>query len=558
MMKIVAMTILAAGLLLADTAIQPACAADRRQSTEQRLQEMLQRFPDADLDKDGTLTVDEARAYLRKRKSEESGEASAANRPAAATDAPATAANAAAVAGPVEIQIKSAKPVPINPKIYGINCAEMFIFDLVQKPEYLAALGELHLNTFSYAAGSAYFHHPTGSGGFNMRQDEVAQSRHGTEHRANKEGSPDFYQQYVAMLKAMGGHPVLNANIFTGSVEELDLYLSKMTDAHVPIEAVVLGMEVQLGPFSFKDSTAYITAIKPYIAFLQSKYPGVRIVGWSTPVGRRAAVPDSFRQWNKDVAKVPGIDGFAQYGWTEFGGAALRSRGGSAAASTPEQHLKDHDAFVEEFPKRQIDVYAADWGEDKKMFMLQWGTHAERNTAVEGLHMVNFYFFMTQYNATHDNYFEVATWSVPLMQDLTSGQRKNSGGGMLYKENIALWTPYLYAKPLRYFYSGDKTLLNASVTGVGKNGTMEVVKVLAAAGPDGKKYLCVLNRGPAVALGGITVDGKAIPPAANVFVESVSGDTLSATGGTLKTFAGKRTMGSVSIEPYSVTTLIIP
>ena len=60
---------------------------------------------------------------------------------------------------------------------------------------------------------------------------------------------------------------------------------------------------------------------------------------------------------------------------------------------------------------------------------------------------------------------------------------------------------------------------------------MEVVKVLAGAGPDGKKYLCILNRGPAVALGGITVDGKTIPAGASVHVESVSGDTLSATGG---------------------------
>ena len=117
---------------------------------------------------------------------------------------------------------------------------------------------------------------------------------------------------------------------------------------------------------------------------------------------------------------------------------------------------------------------------------------------------------------------------------------------------------YLYAKPLRYFYSGDKMLLNTSVTGIEKNGTMEVVKVLAGAGPEGKTYLCVLNRGPAVALGGITADGKTIPSAANVYVESVSGDTLSATGGTLKTSAGNRTMGSMSIEPYSVTTLIIP
>jgi len=87
---------------------------------------------------------------------------------------------------------------------------------------------------------------------------------------------------------------------------------------------------------------------------------------------------------------------------------------------------------------------------------------------------------------------------------------------------------------------------------------MEVVKVLACAGPDGKKYLCVLNRGPAVALCGITVDDKTIPPDASVHIKSVSGDSLSATGASLKTFAGNKAMGSVFIEPFSVTTLILP
>jgi len=535
----------------------PVFAAER-QFTDRQLEELLNRYPEADADKDGKLSLDEFREFRRKMRS--AGTAAASRPSTAATNETPAGATNNSLPGKLEIRIASAKPVPINPKIYGINCAEMFIFDLVQKPEYLSALGELKFNTFSYAAGSAYFHHPTGSGGFNMRQDEVAQSRHGTEHRANKEGSPDFFQQLIGFMKPMGGHPVLNANIFTGTVEELGLYLKKMTEAHIPVEAVALGMEVQLGPFGFKDSAAYIAAIKPYITFLKSKYPGVRIVGWSTPVGRRSALPDSYRQWNRDVAKVPGIDGFAQYGWTEFGAAAMRMRsgGGRAVASTPEQHLKDYDAFVENFPTQQIKVYAEDWGKDKKMFMLQWGAHAERNTVVEGLHSVNFLFFMTEYNATHDNYFEVATWSVPLMSDITSGKRKGSGGGKIYKKDIALWSPYLYAKPLRYFYGGDKNLLQTSVTGVKKDGTMELIKTLAAVGPDGTKYLCVLNRGPAVALGGIAVDGKPIPSGASVRVESVTGDTLSTTGGALKTFAGNKTIGSMSIEPYSVTTLILP
>ena len=549
-MRIVLLTlsVLALGLLfwqvpLAGVALEPA---------QEQLEKVRQRFPEADLNKDGKLTRDEMLEFRRKTRPA----AVPPSAPAAAVNAKPAQANSPSPAGKAEIRVTSAKPVPINPKVYGINCAEMFIFDLVQKPEYLAALGELQLHTFSYPGGPSYYHHPTGSGGFNIRQEEVAQSKHGTDHRANKVGAPDFFQQYAGFVKPMGGHAAFVPNIFKGTVAELDIYLTRLAEAHVPVDCVVLGMEVQLGPFSFPDSAAYILAIKPYIEFLKSKYPTVRIVAWSTPVGRRASVPGSFKQWNRDVAKVSGIDGFAQYGWTEFGGAALRGRGGEG--STPQQRLNDYDAFVESFPEKQIQVYADDWGSDKKMFLLQWGTHADRNTALEGLHMANFYFFMTQYNAQHDNYFEVATWSVPLMQDLTSGKRKNSGGGLLYKEDIALWTSYLYAKPLRHFYSGDKSLLAASVTGVAKSGTLEVVKALAAAGPDGKRYLCILNRGPAVALGGITIDDKTIAADANVYVESVSGETLLASGAALKTFAGNKALGTVSLEPFSVTTLIMP
>jgi hypothetical protein len=94
--------------------------------------------------------------------------------------------------------------------------------------------------------------------------------------------------------------------------------------------------------------------------------------------------------------------------------------------------------------------------------------------------------------------------------------------------------------------------------GIERDGTMEIVKVLAAAGPDGAKYLCILNRGPAAALSGITIDGKPVPSDASVRVESVSGETLSTAGGALRTFAGNRMLASLSIEPYSVTTLILP
>jgi hypothetical protein len=515
---------------------------------DERLEQVLRRFPAADLNHDGKLTTDEFRQFRSKT---QPGDTAAS--PKSATPPPAIRPRSV---DQLAIAITSEKPIKINPKIYGINCAEMFIFDLVQKPEYLSALGELQLNTFLFPGGSSY-HHPTGTGGFNIRQDELAQSKHGTEHRINKEGSPDFFLQYTEFMQPMHGHAVFIPNIPNGTIEELDWYLKKMTAAHVPIETVVLGMEVQLGAFRFEKAADYIAKITPYIEFLRAKYPGVRIAGWSMPVGRRATVPESFRQWNREVAQVPGLDGFAQYGWTEFGGAALRGKSGGAPKS-PEQRLAEYDAFVESFPEKEIKPYAADWGADKKMFMLQWGTHADRNTVAEGLHSVNFMFFMTQYNALHDNYFEVATWSVPLMQDLTSGKRQGSGGGMKYQQDIALWASYLYMKPLRYFYREDQRLLNASASGVERRGSMEQVKVLAGAGSDGRKYVCILNRGPALALHALTVDGKPLTGDASVHVESVSGDTLATTGGALKIFAGNKTVGALPIEPFSVMTLILP
>jgi hypothetical protein len=515
--------------------------------TDDRTQQLLKRFPDADLNRDGTLTTDEFRQYR-------GSERSAGATPVAPAATLPT--EKSAGTGRVRIQITTGNPVPINPRIYGINCAEMFIFDLVQKPEYLAALGDMQFHSFLFPGGSSY-HHPTGSGGFNMKDEEIALSKHGTEHRANKVGSPDFFQQYVGFMKPMGGHAVFIPNIPNGTVAELDWYMGKMADAHVPVDTVVLGMEVQLGAFRFETSAAYVEKIKPYVAYLREKHPEVRIVGWSTPVGRRSALPESFHGWNQEVAKVPGLDGFAQYGWTEFGGAALRQRG-SGETNSPEQRLAEYDRFVESFPEREIKPYAEDWGADKKMFLLQWGTHADRNTVLEGLHSVNFLFFMTEYNAAHANYFEAATWSVPLMSDLTSGKRRGAGDGVTYQKDIALWSSYLYVKTLRDFYSGDKSLLSTSVSGVPKDGAMEVVKVLAAAGADGKKYLCILNRGPSIALESVTVDGKPVVPDADMHVEMVSGDTLTATGAQLKTFAGDKHLGSMPIEPYSVTTLALP
>jgi len=525
----------------------------QREPSEAQLQQMLRRFPDADLNRDGNLTLDEFREFRRKMRT-----SAVTSSPPAVAAALAPAANAPLV-GPVEIHITSDKPVPVNPRVYGIICEEMFVKDLVDEPEYISALTELKFKTFVYPGGSAsYYHHPKGTGGFNIRPEEVRKSKHGDESRFMKEGSgPDHFEQYMKFVKASGGEAVFTANILNGTVAELDEFLSRLQTERIPIASVVLGVEMHLGQAQALGLNGYLERIKPYIPMLQAKYPHVPIVAHSTPVGRvgdRARA--SFHEWNQALAKLPGIGGFSQYGWPEFGAEVRRLMPG-AADQTPSERWRQYDEFTRTFPDRQLPAYQRDWGGDKKMYMLQWGTHLDRNTPVQGLHMANFYFFLAQYNAAHNDYFAVATSAPILAVNVSKGARR---GGVIYKDKIALLASYLYTRPFRHLFAGDKKLLAASVKGPKENSAGQTVKALAAAGPDGRKYLYMLNSGPAVPLGKVAVDGNPLPAELRVQVESVFGDAVAARAGSapVKTFTGERELRELMLEPWSLTVLIMP
>jgi len=406
----------------------PLClVAAQREPTAERFQQMLRRFPDADLNKDGKLTLEEYREYRRKIQSS-----------AAAAIAPPKAAPVTtnlSESSPVEIQITSDQPVPVNPRIYGTWCEEMFTKDLVDEPEYVAALVDLKFKTFLYPGGSiSYYHHPRGTGGFNIRPEEVRKSKHGDESRFMKEGSgPDHFEQYLRLLKASDAGALFVVNILNGTAGELDEFLTRLKAEHVPIVATILGVEMHLGQPATLGLDGYVERIKPYLAMLKTKYPEVPIVVHSTPVGRAGArTPDSFHEWNQQLARLSGIGGFSQYGWTEFGGQArLQTLGTGLKADSSDKVWQQYDAFVRTFPQQQIPAYEKDWGPDKKMYITQWGTHSDRNTAVQGLHVANFYFFMAQYNAVHDNYFAAATGALNLAA--TVGMGMGRGGGLVYK-----------------------------------------------------------------------------------------------------------------------------
>ena len=211
------------------------------------------------------------------------------------------------------------------------------------------------------------------------------------------------------------------------------------------------------------------------------------------------------------------------------------------------------------FPAEQIPTYQTDWGADKKMYLTQWGTHADRGTPVQGLHIANFYFFMAEYNATHNNYIAAAMSAVNLALKSPGATHE---GGTGHPEKITLLAPHLYTKPFRHLFSGDKNLLAASVTQADAAPVGEAVKALAAAGPDECKYLYLINSGPAISLGRLTVDGEALPGDLRVQVESAFSDAGAASdpgaSAPARSFAGEESISGVVLEPFSLTLLILP
>jgi hypothetical protein len=351
----------------------------QRADMDARSQQILRRFPEADKNKDGKLDAEELRAFVRTRRGGETPH-SPAPKPAPSAAQSEAGAFGVAVATP-------AQPGRVNPRLYGLNCAEMITKGLLDVPEYVEAIAELRLKTLQYPGGSAsYWHHPTGKGGLNARPEEVKKSAKGEQSRWMQQTSgPDRFGQYLDLCKRSGAEALFIANIMHGNPQEMDAFLQRIRAADVGIAAVALGQEMHLAPGTVGlGLEEYLRRIGPHIELLKKKYPGVLIAAPATPVGRVEGrrLSEGMFEWNRALAKVPGLDGFAQYGWTEFGGMARR-----AERSSTEEGWASYRDFVRAFPTEQLPAYQRYLGTDKKYFMTQWGTHGDQNTPLQGVHL---------------------------------------------------------------------------------------------------------------------------------------------------------------------------
>jgi acetyl esterase/lipase len=443
----------------------------------------------------------------------------------------------------VRLRVTTPKtPLRINPRVYGLVCAEMITKGFLDEPEYVEAIAELQLKVLQYPGGSAsYWHHPTGQGGLNARPEEVKKSAKGEASRwMEQTKGPDWFERYLALLKQSNAEALFIANVMHGTPEELDLFLQRLRREKIGIAAVALGQEMHLSPgvvgLTLEE---YLRRIGPYIRLLKDKYPGVLVAVPATPVGR---VTEKKRQrlhgWNQALAQVSGVDAFTQYGWTEFGGI-----GGRNIQRPAEQVWPGYRDFVLAFPTEQLPIYQRDFGPDKKFLMTQWGTHQDQNSPVQGVHLAHMYFFLTRYNAAHNDYFAAATLSVPLAGVEGKGGRLP---GIPYRDKVTLYAAYLYSKPFRHLYDGQQRLLDIQVTGGGE------VQALAAVGPDGRRLVYVLNPGPRRPLSALCIDTQDLHPATRVHIEAAyaaPGEQLAP----VAVLVGEQTLRDVVLEPWSLT-----
>lgn len=445
---------------------------------------------------------------------------------------------------PVDVQVATpARPAPVNPRIYGLVCAEMITKGYLDEPEYVDALVDLQLKILLYPGGSAsYWHHPTGRGGLNARPEEVQKSARGELSRwMNQTSGPDRFGQYIELLKKSRAEALFVANIMHGNPEELDAFLQRLQREQVSVAAVALGQEMHLSPEVVGlGLEEYLRRIQPHIELLQRKYPQVLIAAPATPVGRVPAGRQArLREWNQALGKVPGLQGFTQYGWTEFGGEARR-----LVRRTPEEGWPAYRDFVTNFPTVQLPLYQQDLGQEKKFLMTQWGTHADQNTPLQGVHLAHMYFFLTRYNADHNDYFAAATLSIPI-----AGVEGHGRGqpGLKYRNQVTLYAAYLYSKPFRHVFDGHHRLLTATTS------VPERVMALAAAGPDHEGLLYLLNPGPACRLGTIQWNGRPLASTTKVAVEAAF--AASAGHAPVAVYQGEKLLSQIILEPWSLTLL---
>jgi hypothetical protein len=157
-------------------------------------------------------------------------------------------------------------------------------------PEFTTLAKNMGVTHFQYPGGSLnyWWHYDPEGVGYCFKKEEYAQAA-SQRHADSMNVTENFLKKFIDMCKATGASAIVNANVWHGTLDELDGALSEIERNEVKVQSVILGVELQLGNGRIMTAEEYVSRTRQYVAMLREKHPRVKVYAWAAPVDRAKA-----------------------------------------------------------------------------------------------------------------------------------------------------------------------------------------------------------------------------------------------------------------------------
>ncbi|MCX7014459.1 MAG: hypothetical protein NTW86_18235 [Candidatus Sumerlaeota bacterium] len=438
--------------------------------------------------------------------------------------------------GRVDISVSTTQMSEVNNSIFGMMTEHYLENWNTHDPEFTRLAKDMGVTHFQYPGGSLsyWWHYDPKGVGYCFNKEEYAQAA-SQRHAASMQATENFLTKFIALCKDTNADAIVNANVWHGTVDEIDRALKEIKGAGVRVASVILGVELQLGGGRIMTAEEYAERAKRYIAMLRSKHPEVKIFAWAAPVDSAKATAYS-AQWNATVAKLDDIDGMTQYQWCRN---VVQPR-----ASVDEQFdegLGELKAFMARLEKDNAALarYSSHWNID------QWGMvdlgspggakSAYGGTMLQFIHTCWYLLYVTDYNFRHPGFYQSLEYmkfgSSYSHDPLSLNDNRDPRSG--YRVN-----------PAYYAFQLLSNIKNTKYAPALVSGSPEVKAYYFE--DNKQKCLFTLNLDKSAAqIGSVTMNGAVLKPALK---KAYWSDKLSSAGGDIRSID----KGEGTLHPYSV------
>jgi len=441
----------------------------------------------------------------------------------------------------LSISVSTTSMSDVNNFIFGMMTEHYLEKWNTHDPAFTKLAKDMGVTHFQYPGGSLnyWWHYDPKGVGYCFKKDEYAQA-FSQRHAASMEATENFLTKFIDLCKDTDAAAVVNANVWHGTVDELDGALSEIKSNGVKVLSVILGVELQLGGGRIMTVEGYTECAKKYIAMLRSKHPEVKIFAWAAPVDSAKATPYS-AQWNAAVARIENIDGITQYQWC---------RNVVQANATLDEQFDYGMSELKGFMARLENDNAALAQHSSHWVIDQWGMvdlgspggakSAYGGTMLQFIHTCWQLLYVTDYNFRHPGFYQSLEYmkfgSSYSHDPLSLNDNRDPRSG--YRIN-----------PAYYAFQLMSHIKNAKYAPAMVSGSSDVKAYYFE--KDKEKYLFTLNLDKSAAqIGSLVVNGAALKP---MLRKAYWSDKLSSAWSNIRS----SDKGEGTLSPYSVSFFVL-